>query len=293
LDLYVNEPEVAGFDLQPSVIPIWDPQPQGPSLDPGLARIRPTAALNEEGGLIEIETVLTSMDSPAEPRLGDVATDPPEESDSDKPDESFPLAANTPFPGSMIASELARATAFELAGGEPADDGRVTRAQQDEAPTTQGQSPSTPREPLSAVETNRNADRSVSASAPSQVDAVAVQMASAAGPLGGYVSDLQLTAWPAAEPAAGRLRGSATAPRGRQLDGASAFDAAHTAVYEELKENRIDGRSSLGWEFSLHGALNATPLLMILALERIAASNSRRASCDERSPVSLPLRRAK
>ena len=55
----------------------------------------------------------------------------------------------------------------------------------------------------------------------------------------------------------------------------------------------VAARSALGMEFSLRGALNATPLLMILALERIAASNSRRANRDERCPTSLPLRRAK
>jgi hypothetical protein len=52
-------------------------------------------------------------------------------------------------------------------------------------------------------------------------------------------------------------------------------------------------RSSLGLEFSLRGALNVTPLLMILALERIAASNSRRAHRDERTPTLLPLRQMK
>jgi hypothetical protein len=63
-------------------------------------------------------------------------------------------------------------------------------------------------------------------------------------------------------------------------------------AFEELADEATT-RSSLGLEFSLRGALNVTPLLMILALERIAASNSRRANRDERIPNAMLLRQTK
>ena len=83
-----------------------------------------------------------------------------------------------------------------------------------------------------------------------------------------------------------------TTQRNTTVPYAAGLDSARMAAFEEVAVDAVSARSALGMEFSLSGALNATPLLMILALERIAASNSRRANRDERCPTSLPLRRA-
>ena len=82
-----------------------------------------------------------------------------------------------------------------------------------------------------------------------------------------------------------------TTKRNTAMPYVAGLDSAHMEAFEELAVEKVAARSALGMEFSLRGALNATPLLMILALERIAASNSRRANRDERCPTSLPLRR--
>jgi hypothetical protein len=57
---------------------------------------------------------------------------------------------------------------------------------------------------------------------------------------------------------------------------AAPLDRAREEAFEEFDIQELAAGPSLVLESSLRGALNATPLLMILALERIAASNSRR-----------------
>ena len=93
-EVLIGGPQVGGFDLQPSVIPIWEKQPHGPSYDASFARLRQEAVLVDEGGLIQIESVLSSMASLAGPELSDAVTESPAERDSDDADEPLRLASD-------------------------------------------------------------------------------------------------------------------------------------------------------------------------------------------------------
>ena len=184
--------------MQPSVIPIWEMQLHGPSFDASIARLRQEAVLVDEGGLIQIESVLSSMASLAGPELNDAVTDSPAERDSDDADEPLRLARTTPSGDGAISGELARAMAFELAGGEPGDSARAAQADKHNA----NQSPdpnsrSTPREPLSsAADMKRGEFDRISVAAALQGKIIAAQATSIIGLLGGFVGEL-----PAGHPA--------------------------------------------------------------------------------------------
>jgi hypothetical protein len=181
--------------------------------------------------------------------------------------------------------------AFELAGGEPADSHRASRTEHNGAAQTPDNNPRPqPGQPVSSV-TPLNFDRVVAPAMPHNRIATA-QTAAVYGMLGGFVPNVQAAFHPSAEQTHERgtpLAGESNA----EMRKSASLESAHMLAFEQLANNETAARSSLGLEFSLRGALNATPLLMILALERIAANNSRRASRNERCPTSLPLRRAK
>jgi hypothetical protein len=254
-EVFISGRQDGGFHLQPSVIPIWEMLPHGPSFDARLARVRQEAVLVDEGGLIQIESVLSSMASLAGPELNDAITESQAERDSDDSERAAQAdlhnAKHTPDPNSRPM----------------------------------------PREPLStAAEMKRGEFGRISAAAALQGRIVAAQATSIVGLLGGFVAEL-----PAGQPAFERTADGHlgfTTQRNTASPYAAGLDSAHIEAFEELAVEKVAARSALGMEFSLRGALNATPLLMILALERIAASNSRRANRDERCPTSLPLRRA-
>ncbi len=292
-EVLIGGPQVGGFDLQPSVIPIWEKQLHGPSYDASFARLRQEAVLVDEGGLIQIESVLSSMASLAGPELNDAVTESPAERDSDDADKPLRLARTTKSGDGAISGELARAMAFELAGGEPSDSERAAQADQHNAKLSPDpNSRPMPREPLSsAAEMKRGEFGRISVAAALQGKIIAAQATSIIGLLGGFVAELP-AGHLAFERTAERHLGFTT-QRNTAVPYAAGLDSAHMEAFEELAVERVAARSALGMEFSLSGALNATPLLMILALERIAASNSRRANRDERCPTSLPLRRAK
>ena len=151
-EVLISGPQDGGFDLQPSVIPIWEMLPHGPSFDARFARVRQEAVLVDEGGLIQIESVLSSMASMAGPELNDAVTESPAERDSDDADEPLRLARTTPSGDGAISGELARAMAFELAGGEPGDSERAAQADRINAKQTpDANSRPLPREPLSSA----------------------------------------------------------------------------------------------------------------------------------------------
>jgi hypothetical protein len=180
--------------------------------------------------------------------------------------------------------------AFELAGGEPADAHRASRTEHNPAAQTPDHNSRTqPDQPVSSV-APRDFDHVVAA-ATSHSSIATAQTAAVFGMLGGIVPDLQTGFQPSAEQMDERGAPLAGEPNAEMRKSAS-LESAHMLAFEQLANNETAARSSLGLEFSLRGALNATPLLMILALERIAANNSRRASRDERCPTALSLRRA-
>jgi hypothetical protein len=65
-------------------------------------------------------------------------------------------------------------------------------------------------------------------------------------------------------------------------------DSAYTEVYDKLGASEADGAEGLFNRDSWRDSWKATPLLMILALERIAASNSRRAKREVSDSAGRP-----
>jgi hypothetical protein len=294
-DVLISGPVEFGFELQPSVIPIWDVLPQAPILDSSVTRIRQVDSLAEEGGLIHIDSMLSSMALIDGPELSDIAADPPSENDSEEAEDSedlIRLAATETSDGGSISGELARAMTFEMAGGEPDDTEPAARgAQNDGSQTTDGNPPPISRESVSAVgRRTSHVIENVSADA-ARGQMAAASMSPVVVTLGGMLAGLPPTAQPVFERNLGWTPVSTITPGGSVPGAEAALDLAHMEAFDELADESAT-RSSIGLEFSLRGALNATPLLMILALERIAASNSRRANRDERTPTALPLRRA-
>jgi hypothetical protein len=292
-EVFVNEPQVDGFELQPSVIPIWEMLPQGPSFDSSFVRFRPEA-FPAEGGLIQIESVLTSMASLVGPELSDVFADTSIGNDPEEVEEPIRLAATATSDGGAISGELARAITFEMAGGEPDDTEPAARAaRRDASQTPDGNTRPISREPVSeAGQRAQSVVGRVAAAGVPQAEMAPAQTSPALETLGGMVAGVTPAAHPVFERTVGWTPVSTIAPIGAVPGETAALDFAHMEAFEELADEAAT-RSSLGLEFSLRGALNATPLLMILALERIAANNSRRANRDERTPTSLSLRQLK
>jgi hypothetical protein len=295
-EVLISGPVGDGFELQPSVIPIGDVLPQAPILDSSVAQIRQVDSLAEEGGLIHIESMLSRMALAVGPELSDIAADPPGENDSEEAEDSedlIRLAATETSDGGAISGELARAMSFEMAGGEPDDTEPAARgAKSDGSQTTDGNPPPISRESVSAVgQRTAQAIENVSADS-ARGPMAAAPISPAVVTLGGMLAGLPPAAQPVFERNLGWTPVSTITPGGPVPGAEAALDLAHMEAFEELADEAAT-RSSLELELSLRGALNATPLLMILALERIAASNSRRANRDERTPTALPLRQTK
>jgi hypothetical protein len=273
----VDAPVIGGFELRPSVIPVWDSSPERPSVDPTFVTVREGPVLSEEGGAIPIEPVLSDIAKLARPTLGqDVAGAAPSD-DLEAAGSPPRLAATSPAEGGAISGELARAMAFELAGGEPAESQRSARTDhQGAAPTPDGSSPRA-REPLSSAHGAASNVLTIHSRAiPSADDMEGRQPALIPGTVGEFASGMQRAVGHAIGPFVGPKLMVANVPMAMAPTTAAPLDRAREEAFEEFDIQELAAGPSLGLESSLRGALNATPLLMILALERIAASNSRR-----------------
>jgi hypothetical protein len=198
-----------------------------------------------------------------------------------------------------IAGEWARALVFEVAGGEPvATDVDTLR---EPRPTTSGSEETLKRrEPLSSVElqqdgmtlANRHEAAKQAGEGSSDNGQAVQQSARSSGPI-------STAANPSNSAAVSRM-----AAGGEQSAGLSASNdsndfggenpgipAAATAVaFDQLGEEKaavieraVDGKSWLR-------SIGTSPLLMMLALERIAALNSRRSTRESRIAAKKPLR---
>jgi hypothetical protein len=236
-------------------------------------------ASRDEGGPISIAAVLTGVRPleglephvPAPSQLA-VATD----------EDSPPTVRIAGLPSSVdrqISGELARATVFEIAGGEPAiaaAKSQVDRTDPHAEPraevepeiyrpvSNQGQ-PIPARdvvpERVSHRATNRPAEFALHGSGPSF--GLALHRSIRDDQSTGSLAYLDQVTEPNAVLA------------GANAANASTLDAAHEEVFERLGETANVAATSAAINLSWRGALNTTPLLMILALERIATSNLR------------------
>jgi hypothetical protein len=253
--------------------------------------VRQDAPFAGEGGLIHIESMLSSTVLRSELESHETAAEVLAETgfgESDEHSNTVGLASD----GGPISNEMARAMAFELAGEEPAQLRRAAPIHDhDVSPTPAGKAGPTTREPLStAGEAAGSAPDEFAAAKPPLGTMDGEQITTVAGALGEFAGRQQGVHRTEVRPVAWNP-GTTVAHGAMILDAATALEAAQAGVFEELAADELAARSSLALEFSWRGALSATPLLMILALERITAGSSRRAGRDDRSPAAVPLRR--
>jgi hypothetical protein len=194
---------------------------------------------------------------------------------------------------SAIAGEWARAMVFEIAGGEPGTSG--VDSLHEPRRTTSGSEETLKRsEPLSSVESQQDGvtratrqDAAAQASEDSSGNGQATQQsARSAGSILAAANPPNLST-AVQMTASGKLPTNSSASNGNP-----AITAAATAiVFDHLGEGNaaviessVDGKS---WVRSI----GTSPLLMVLALERIAALNSRRATRESRvAAAKKPLR---
>jgi hypothetical protein len=286
--------QVGGFELEPSVFPSWEPAPQGPVIEASIAGVQHGPVFHEEGGPIEIEAVLSRHASLAMSESSEAVAGKPVKNAPEETHDSIRVALSAPANADGISSELARAMVFELAGGEPSGTVRPAQTDRDGAAATRDVVPeSKAREPLSFIDRRTHGIPATDVDHLRSPVALAVAQANdVAGPLTELLSGMRNAIQYAFDRFVDRTQDLTGAGGGNELSVDAGVNAASVEAFEQLTEEEA-ASASLGLDLSLSGALNATPFLMILALERIAASNSRRANRDERCPTTVALRRAK
>jgi hypothetical protein len=234
-----------------------------------------------EGGPISIAAVLSSIQprenmETQEPGPTQFAATSDERSATDWLDETSHAAA-----GREITGELARAMVFEIAGGEPANASGATRADRlhdqpgDQAdpdaprPVSYHEGPLAPRGQVSRSTLTRPVSF-VRHDGMNDTDRPALEHSYLVDNDGGEL----LPPMPLSERKSG-VHGASESSRSGEVT------SAYPGIFEHLGEEAELAANPPAIAFSWRTALNATPLLMVLALERIAASNSRRASRHE------------
>jgi hypothetical protein len=292
---YSAGPESNYSGIRPIVFPNWEPlEFKTASAGPTLSTFDREQPIRDDGGAISIESVLESVNS-----LEDPASDASVESmlASTTPDESpapHRLAAVAAPSSSEISGEWARAMAFEIVGGEPTETEPNTRHDRAEGkvddngelspnyrqPTTTNSARSSTRDFVperAAVESSRHEAGTSDTAAIGPLRTFAFERNSSEHRLGGN-SDSTL---------------HSTLRAGRHLivQDPNPVGSAHADVFEQLGVDKNPASLSLALDLSWRGALNATPFLMMLALERIAASNSRRINHHDAAVSAFRVRR--
>lgn len=280
-----DSPLLSGNGLKPEVIAA---SPNTSSLDftsqPVVIGPSPSTPGISEGGAIPIHAIFADFrkDSQLASGVKAIASSAAETSVA-----SLASARQHVTSDNAITGEWARAMVFEIAGGEPTNDLRTPGAQ---STTTSNSDESLQNaQPLSSIETpQQNGELS---------NRHAAIQANAAYPLGATgqpVSDETNGQVAIAEPQLlgnDKLTANASAPvsvsqfTAENLLNAERSDAnpfAAAAAFDQLGQGNspiidqpVDGKSWLR-------SIGTSPLLMVLALERIAALNSRRATRESR-----------
>jgi hypothetical protein len=286
------------FGIQPSVIPVVEstdstPLVAGPERD----TFGQVEGSSNEGGAISIAAILTNVGSFEGSELDERILPIFAAANSDEASVPARMLNATTRDNSEISGEWARAMAFEMAGGEPsgverdADDGRAARHE-----ASSGAMVPDVRGPISYYDAQRaGANRAIHRpSAVLQGATGRVQAGQASDPLDfAQVSHADVTPLSHSFFAAVR-QSSNNATGAAELTSASALiNTAHADIFGQLGLADIEIDQRWPMDFSWRGALNATPLLMILALERIAASNSRRANRDDAFLSAIKPRRSR
>jgi hypothetical protein len=284
--------------IRPSVIPVW-----------GVARLDTASAgfplytthsvnLNRnEGGAISVESLLAGINAPgvSQPpvRIASILT-----AVADSESAAVPRgAADSAAANSDISGELARAIAFEMAGGEPTEPGMESALRQPRGAGKEVEHPDSgellPPNHARRPATNSRAEVSVvpveeQDTTEPRVRAFAASFISLdpSNALTGRLISAELAA--TTSPSKSRRLQHGGDAGGDD----SGRESARREVFDTLGVDEETAKLSLAQTLPWRGTLNAAPLLMILALERIAASNSRRADRQE-SLLNLVTRRWK
>lgn len=275
---------LSGPGVQLQVIPAWsDNVAPEPAIQPVVVGPSPSNPGVSEGGSIPIHAIFADFRKDSHlASAAKTASTTARETSVDSP----ALARRTLTPDNAIAGEWARAMVFEIAGGEPT-------ASDSHRPADTGESLQH-SEPLSSVEQlqqNPKTANSHSAALPSEGSPVGEPAQPPAAQANEQIAAIvtQLMSDGKLAAANGVGQSSVGYAAGAQNPDAAALAAA--AVFDQLGEgnaavieSRVDGNSWLR-------SIGTSPLLMVLALERIAALNSRRATRESRiAPTKKPIR---
>jgi hypothetical protein len=272
--------------IQPAIISSYESTRGAAAfIGPVLSASHFVEPLRDEGGPISIAAVLTNI-RPLETLESHEPA--PTQLAASVDDEAPTTSSLTDLQGPAdreISGELARALVFEIAGGEPTASARIPHADRTDASADppDGISQQIYR-PVSIQDQPSQAQGSM----PERVGRTVQVRSTIAQHGAGSVfrtavqnfrgGDDQATISPTLVPLSERKIASAGAAVAAI---AAPRDPARAQVFEGLGQQSDVPAEPLAIQISWRGALNATPLLMILALERIAASNSRRASRHE------------
>jgi hypothetical protein len=282
--------------LQPAVIVS---QTNGSGLAPDLKPIvigpNPSVPGGSEGGSIPIHAIFADFrkDSQLASGVKAVATPAVELSI-----ESLASARQLSTPDNALSGEWARAMVFEIAGGEPTA-GDLHSLDGQRGKTSDNDDTLQHAEPLSSVEASQQNLKlaSVRHAASSQAEGAGAggmtqaQTEQQSRQLATVVMQLLDSGRLAAGfsvPASASQFSAGNLPGTENPDPAA---LASAAVFDQLgKENAAMIESSVEGKSWLR-SIGVSPLLMVLALERIAALNSRRAAHEERiAAAKKPLR---
>jgi hypothetical protein len=270
--------------IQPAIIPVSEGMRRRLEfVGPILSSSNSDETIRDEGGPISIAAVLTNIRpldtlEPHEPAPTQLVAAPEDESPTATPLAEFERSADR-----EISGELARALIFEIAGGEPTASARTPDADRtDPSADPPGGATQEIYRPVSYQDQPSQAQGSM----PERVGRTAPVRTATFAQYGGG-SEFHTGLYYSRGDEAGSSLPTRVLLAERRISGAAVpainapHVAAHARVFERLGQQVEVPSEPLAIQLSWRGALNATPLLMILALERIAASNSRRASRHE------------
>jgi hypothetical protein len=240
---------------------------------------------SDEGGPISITAVLTAVrplesTEPLEPGTAHYVVTTSDTSAASR------LADASGSADRQITGELARAMVFEIAGGEPANTRNARPG--DKHPNAVPQQSGSPEAARPVSYQDGPVSSRGTTAGPVVRSVFARPAALVRHTVGGNVVKPALhQAYSGHESAAALLPslplsepGGVVANINEVLPSAE-IQPAYASVFEQLGEEAELATDPPATAFSWRTALNATPLLMVLALERIATSNSRRASRQE------------
>ncbi|HEY3395371.1 MAG TPA: hypothetical protein VGK58_21900 [Lacipirellulaceae bacterium] len=266
--------------------------PTGSDLDttfvdqPADAGPQPVEVTVDEGGAIPINSILAFVGHTDSWKRGEQLASTPR---SQTGDVSLRIASVVQRTQSReIAGEWARPVMLEMAGGEPIGMRQPETSQNQRAPASDGDDNLRFRRSLSsgaagdASATDSRAGRDMdsshrnTATHPDEDAQSAIRRTSSTQQpvpivLASHTANGQLSQSATVEPSKLASLDSGSAERGA-LD-----ESAFADVYDRLGTSDAVGEAALFNRDTWRDSWKATPLLMILALERIAASNSRRA----------------